>query len=209
MDSASTGSALTRMRHLDQIAFVIALDVIVEAGITAANRFQPIIEIKHHFVQRQAIDHHGAGAGIGQLDLAAAAVLAQFQHRAQMFVGNEDRRADPRLLDFVDLGHLGHVGRIVHLDHRAVGHVNAIDHRRRGGDQIEIEFPLQPLADDLQMQKTEEAAAKAEPERRRGLGFIGEARIVEMQPRQRVAQIFEAAPHRRGTSRRTQPAGPV
>jgi hypothetical protein len=40
-----------------------------------------------------------------------------------------------------------------------------VDHRRRGGDQVEIELALQPVADDLQVQKPEEAAAEAEAER--------------------------------------------
>ena len=69
--------------------------------------------------------------------------------------------------------------------------IDVIDHARRGGDQIEIEFALQPLAHDLQMQQAEKAAAKAEAQRGGGFGFIGEAGIVEMQLAQRVAQILE------------------
>ena len=40
--------------------------------------------------------------------------------------------------------------------------------RRRGGDQVEVEFALQPLLDDLQMQQAQEAAAEAEAQRGRG-----------------------------------------
>ena len=75
--------------------------------------------------------------------------------------------------------------------HRAVGHVDAIDHARRGRDQIEIELALQPLLHDLQMQQAQEAAAEAEAERGARLHLIGEARIVQMQPAERVAQILE------------------
>ncbi len=91
--------AIDQDRHLDEIAFLIILDVIIEAGIAAAHRFQPVVEIEHHFVERQLVDHHGARAGIGEFDLAAAAVLAELQHRAQIFVGHEDGGLDPRLLD--------------------------------------------------------------------------------------------------------------
>ena len=65
--------------------------------------------------------------------------------------------------------HVRHVGRIVQLDHRAVGHVDLVDHGGRGGDQVEIEFALQPLLDDFQMQQAQEAAAEAEAQRGAGL----------------------------------------
>ena len=73
----------------------------------------------------------------------------------------------------------------------AVGHVDAIDDGRRGRDQVEIEFALQPLLNDFQMQQPQKAAAKAEAQRRGAFRLIGEARIVEMQFAQRLAQIFE------------------
>ena len=96
-----------------------------------------------------------------------------------MFVGHEDGRLDPRLLDLDDLLRLGHVGGIVQLDHRAVGQVDAIDDRWRRGDQVDIELALQPFADDLEMQEAEKAAAEAEAERGRGLHLVREARIVQ------------------------------
>ena len=51
------------------------------------------------------------------------------------------------------------------MDHAAVAHGDLVDHRGSGGDQVEIELALQPLLDDLQMQKAEKAAAKAKAER--------------------------------------------
>ena len=72
----------------------------------------------------------------------------------------------------------------------AVGQMDAIDDRRRGGDQIEIELALQPLLDDLEMQQAEKAAAEAEAQRRRGLGLVLEARVVEAQLGEAVAQLL-------------------
>ena len=101
--------------HHHQIALAVVVELIVEAGIAAADRFQPVVEIEHHLVQRQAIDQHRAAADIGQLDLLAAALLAELQDPAQMLVGHQDRRLDPRLLDMVDPHRVGHVGRVVQL----------------------------------------------------------------------------------------------
>ncbi len=108
-----------------------------------------------------------------------------------MLVGHEDRRLDPRLFHEGDPDRIGHVGRIVHLHHRAVGHVDAIDHRRRGRDEVDAELAVQPLADDLEMEQAQEAAAEAEAESGRRLGLEGEARIVQMQFAQRLAQLLE------------------
>ena len=60
---------------------------------------------------------------------------------------------------------------------------------RRGHDQVEVEFALEPLADDLHVQQPEEAAAEAEAERARRLGLVEERRVVELQPLERVAQL--------------------
>ena len=91
----------------------------------------------------------------------------------------------------VDSDDVGHVGGIVQLDRRLVGQRDAVDHRGRGGDQVEVELALQPLLDDLEMQQPEEAAAEAEAERRRGLHLVGEARVVEPQLAHRRAQLLE------------------
>ena len=86
---------------------------------------------------------------------------------------------------------LGHVGRIVQLLHAAVGEVHAVDDARRGGDQVDIELALEPLADDLEMQQPKKPAAEAEAERGGGLHLIGEARIVQPELADRLAQILE------------------
>ena len=63
--------------------------------------------------------------------------------------------------------------------------------RRCGGDDVDAEFALDPLADDVEMEKTEEPAAETEAQRRRGLHFEGEARIVEPELAMRITQVLE------------------
>ena len=101
---------------------------------------QPVVEVEHHLVQRQVVDHQGAGADVGELALRAAAVLAELDHRAQVFVGGQDGGLDPGLGDGGDLHRVGHVGRVVQLDLRAVGQGDLVDHAGRGRDQVEVEL---------------------------------------------------------------------
>jgi hypothetical protein len=93
--------------HLDEIALAQADLLIVEAGIAAADRLQPIIEIEHHLVQRQLVIHLRAPAHIGEAGLDAAPVLTQLQDAAQIFVGRVDGGLDPRLVDLLDAAGIG------------------------------------------------------------------------------------------------------
>ena len=65
---------------------------------------------------------------------------------------------------------------------------DAVDHVRRGGDEVEAELALQPLPDDLQVQQAEEADPVAEAERAGGLRLVDQRGVVEPQLVQRVAQ---------------------
>ncbi len=64
--------------HLDEIGRLVVGEMIVERGITLGNRLQPVVEIEHHFVERQFVFHHGAIADVSELFLRTATVLAQF-----------------------------------------------------------------------------------------------------------------------------------
>ena len=74
---------------------------------------------------------------------------------------------------------------------------------RRGHDQIEVEFALEPLADDLHVQKPEEAATEAEPERLRRLGLVEQRGVVELQALQRITQLGVVVGVASGRGRRT------
>ena len=84
---------------------------------------------------------------------------------------------------------LGQLGRAVDLDHLAVGLRHAIQHARRGGDEVHVEFALEPLLHDLHVQQAEEAAAEAEAERHRRFRLEEERRVVEAQLLERFAQL--------------------
>src|SRR6185369_14909274 len=177
--------------QLHQVGDFVIGEVIVERGIAARDRLQPVVEIEHDLVQRQVVFHHGAVADVSEFLLRAAAVLTVLEHGAEIFVGREDGRLDPGLLHLLDVVRLRHVDRIVDLQLAAVGGLDPVDHRGRGCDQVEIEFARQPFLDDLQVQEAEEAAAEAEAERGARFHLVREAGVVEPQLAHGSAQVFE------------------
>ena len=86
---------------------------------------------------------------------------------------------------------LRQVRRVVDELELAVGALHAVLDARRGGDQRQVELPLEALLDDLHVQQAEEAAAEAEPERARRLRGVRHRRVVELQLLQRVAEVLE------------------
>ena len=77
----------------------------------------------------------------------------------------------------------------MHLDPLAVELAHAVGDVRRGDEEIEIEFALEPLADDLHVQQAEEAAAEAEADCLARLGLVEERRVVQLQLLEGVAQL--------------------
>ena len=73
----------------------------------------------------------------------------------------------------------------------AVAHVDVVDDRGRGGDQVDVVFTLDPVADHLEVEKAQEAAAEAKAEGGGGFHFGAEAGVVQGQFFDGVAQVFE------------------
>ncbi len=115
-------------------------------------------------------------------------LLAQRDHRAEIFLRHENLGGDDRLADFLHLLDFRQLGRIFHLDSAAVAHQHLIHHRRRGGDQVLVELALQPFLHDFHVQQAEEAAAEAEAQRLRHFRLVVQRGIVELELLQRVAQ---------------------
>ena len=176
-------------RHFHKIARPVAGNRIIETRIAFRDRLQPVVEIEHDFIERQIIGNHRPLADIVQIGLHPAPFLAEFEHRAEIIIGRQYGRADPRFLDRLDLGWIRQISRIVEFEGLAIPQHDPIDDRRRRRDEIEIEFALQPLLNDFKMQKTQKAAAEAKAERRRTLHFIGEARVIQPQTPHGGAQI--------------------
>ena len=91
---------------------------------------------------------------------------------------------------------------LVTMTSRAVVHDDVVDDVRRGRDEVEVELALEPLADDLEVQQAEEAAAEAEAERHRRLGLVDQRGVVELELVERLAQVRVVGAVDRDTARR-------
>ena len=171
--------AIDQHAHFYKVAFAVADLVVIERGIAARNALQPVVEIEHHFVERQFIDDLRTTTDIGQLLLNAAPVLTQFQYAAQIFVGAVNRRLNPRLLNFRDAVNVGHIGGVVQIHTARIfglrpAQLQLVHNRRRGGDKVQVKFARQALLNDFKVQQPQEPAAKAKAQRRAAFGFKAE-----------------------------------
>ena len=117
-------------------------------------------------------------------------------------VGDRIVGLDHRLVHLGDLA-AGELARVGDDDLLAVVHDHAVDDVGRGGDQVEAELALEALADDLEVQQAEEAAAEAEAERDGGLRLVDQRGVVELQLVERVAQVGVVGAVDRIEARRT------
>ena len=120
--------------------------------------------------------------------LNAALLDAQADDVADILLRHQDGGADNRFADLGDVRRIRQLGRIFHGQHLALVRHHLVHHCRRGGDEVETVFALEPFLDDLHVQHTEEAATEAEAERLRGLGFVVQRGVVELQLGERVAE---------------------
>src|SRR4029450_1666762 len=67
--------AIDQDRHLHEVARAVADQGVVERGIALGKRFQAVVEIEHHFIERQLILEHRPAADVGQANLYATAFL--------------------------------------------------------------------------------------------------------------------------------------
>ena len=79
--------------------------------------------------------------------------------------------------------------RVVHFQNVSVRFLHHIAHARRGSDEIEIEFPLEPFLDYLHVEKSEKTRAEAEAERTRRFRFVDKRSVVQIEFVERVAKI--------------------
>ena len=176
--------------HLHHRRNPVPVHVVIERSIAARDDLQPVVEIQHDLVQRKFVGQHHARLGdVLEVHLAPALVFHQLQDPADILFVGQDLRQDHRLFD----RSRSRRDRASAKDcpPRASSPSvmrDVVAHARRGRDQVQVVLALQPLLDDLQMQQPEKAAAESKTQRNRRLGLEREARIVQPQLFERVAQ---------------------
>ena len=118
----------------------------------------------------------------------AAPFLAQLHDGPRELGGCQNRRVHDGLAHLGDLA-LGELARVVDAHLRSVLRNNAVNDVGRRGNQVEVELSFEPLANDLQVQQTQEATPEAEAEGGAGFRFKRQGRVVELEAFEGVAQV--------------------
>ena len=134
---------------------------------------------------------HAVARHIFLFDQFAALAQAERHDVADVVRSRDDRSADVRFLDVVDLHRVGHTGGVVHLDQRVVLVVDIVTHVRHRGDHIHVELAIETLLHDFHVQQSEETAAETEAQGHRRFGLEGERGVVELELFERSAEQFE------------------
>ena len=114
------------------------------------------------------------------VDQDAALALAKIHQTAHIVVGGVQMHIHKGLLLLDDVAGVRVTGGVVDHLHSAVGQSQTVAHAGGGGDDVQIELPLQALGDDFHVQQTQKAAAEAEAQRGTGLQFKGQGGIVQL-----------------------------
>ncbi len=168
--------------------------MVIERRVAARNALEPVVKIENDFIQRHLVGEHDArGREIFELFLHAALFLAQRQHSANGFFRGDDHRGQNRLFDSLNRGGRRKFRGVVDFHYFAIGGGDAVLHAGRGGDQVDIEFALQPLLRDFHVQQAEKSAAEAEAQRDGIFRLVEKRGVVQLQLAERVAQHFVIA----------------
>ncbi len=183
--------AVEQYVQLDEFGGTVAEDLIVQGGIASGAGLQRVEEVVDDLVERQlVVDVHTVFGKVLHVLEHTAALLTQVHDGADIVGRREDVGVGDGLLAEVDVCGVRVVAGVVDAEDFPVCHVDLIDDAGDRGNEVQVVFPFQPLLDDLQVQKAQEAAAEAEAESSGGLRFKGQRRVVELQFFQRFLQVF-------------------
>ena len=132
---------------------------------------------------------HQVGVQVLHVLELAPAVLAHGHDIAHILVGSDDGDLHIGLLGMLDDGGIGVIVGVIHLDQGAVGLIHMVNDGGEGGDQVQIELPLQPLLDDLHVQHAQKAAAEAEAQGHGALRLKGQGSVVELEFFQGIPEV--------------------
>src|SRR6266576_3964419 len=168
--------------ELDEVSRAVLEELVVERRIATGDRLQLVVEVEDDLGEREfPAELDARRVHVMHALVHAAPLLAQLHDAADVLGRRHDPRLDVRFLDVVDGRAVRHEARVLDQLHGAVRLVDVVLHVRHGADQVEVEFPLEPLAHDLHVEQPEEAAAKPEAERHRRLGLVVQRPVVELE----------------------------
>ena len=184
--------AIQQHVELDELRRPVLQELVVQGRVAARDRLQLVVEVEDDLREgKLPAELDARRVHVVHSPVHAPPVLPELHHRADVLGRREDARLDVRLFDVVHGRAMRYETRVLHQLHRTVRPVDVVFHVGNGADQVEVKLALEPLPHDLHVEQPEEPAAEAEPERDRRLGLVMQRRVVELQLRERVAQLFE------------------
>ena len=182
--------AVEQQVHLHQITGTVIRQFIVQRGITPGFGFQGIEEIVNNLVQGHIVPQlHQIGVQILHILVLTPLILAHGHNVAHIFLGRDDGNVHIRLPRLGNHRRVGVIVGVVHVENLAVGFHHLVNYGGQGGHQIQIEFPLQALLNNLHVEHSQKAAAETKAQSHRGFRLIGQRRVVQFQLVQGVPQI--------------------
>ena len=177
--------------HLHQLGGLVLVQLVVQRGVALGAGLEGVEKVVDDLAQGHGVVQlHQVGVQILHVLELAPALLAHGHDVAHIVGRRDDGHLGVGLLSQLDHRRVRVIVGIVHHDHGAVGLGDTVDHRGQGGDEIQIELPLQPLLDDLHVEHAQKAAAEAEAQGGGGLGLEGQGGVVELELLQGVPQIW-------------------
>ena len=175
--------------ELDELRGAVADLLVVHRGVAGGAALELVEEVDDELGQRHLERHEDARrVEVFHVEERAASTGRELHERPDVRRRRDDREPDPRLLDDLDVARVRQLRRVVDRDLGAVEQPDPVLDRRRRGDEVEVELALETLLDDLHVEQAEEPAAEPEPEGDRALRLVGDARVVEVELLERVAQ---------------------
>ena len=182
--------AVEQQIDLDQVGSAVVQELVVQGGVAFGPGLQGVKEVIDNFVQGHVImDLDQVGVEILHVFELAPALLAHGHDVADVVRGGDDGDLDERLPLLRDDGGVGVVVGVVHADLRAVGLGHFVNDVGQGGDEVQVELPLQALLNDLHVEHPQKAAAEAEAQGGGGLRLEGQGGVVELELFQGIPQV--------------------
>ena len=168
--------------NLNEVALSVIFHLIIERSIASCARFKSVKEIINNLVKRKFIMNiHSVGSDIIHILKYASFVLAHIHNRSDKFTRNIDMSVGKGLFAIIYICGVGIIGRVINLDHSAVGKINLINNGRNGCDKVKIIFPVESLLNNLKVEQTEKSASESKSESTRGFGFIRKRCVIKLQ----------------------------
>src|SRR5713101_3084674 len=178
--------------ELDQLALAEPDHLVVHRGVALRAGLQLVVEVVNDLAQRNLIlEHDTVARPVLQLLEHAAPILTELHHRTDVSGRNDDRKLHERLGYGLDRGGGGKQSRVVDFDRVASLQLHAVLDGGCRRDELQLELALQAFLDDLEVEQTEESAAKPESQRGRVLRLVRKRAVVELQLLERLLQVGE------------------